>query len=640
MNLQISSNLPVNINPNSIFLIKDDPEYNIYAQNILTQSWLQWIFSWFRRDIKITIENASYHVKVRDIAQKLGITPNRVRETAKLKNSFTEFRKMAIIKKFDDLYPEIKYQLNLKQKETLAEILTTNEKGLINCLIKKNDRISIVVDLIKSNEEPKNIRKILTSEEFLKTSRILINGINYFEVNRKLYKSVVATKQRESISYNLVKAVQSSTIPNEYGIIQETIHHPENQIVFGLVLFSATQNLHLNRFLNDAKKLPIANTLIKTRNEAFKLFSGLFRKEKFLTRGFTKVDSTRYFLTDDRLFKTDQKIGSGAFGRIYRVVDMKSGTAYAIKRALKKIKQGNSRVGSLIPFNELKKEYESLRTIHQSARKIGIISPPLFNEQKSLTTPFMVLELYSGDITKACELFKKISVEKSLLLCRQLIQGLKTLHESNYVHCDIKPTNCLMKVNDHGEIVEFALGDFGGAINLANIKDGDDISISYTPHYRPSDWNSEFNFGRKARGWDVYALCKTILETLNGYLIGTDSSLVDALQRLEERKIPKDVLKTLIRGLHTYTTRPSAEQLLKDYDQALIAAGINIPREAVQKVTPLTAGPFSPRSLPPPGPVVDLKQMLPFLFQRGAPSLSLQRKNTPFLHPLPHAFWR
>lgn len=586
MNIQTNSSPCRNPSVNSVFLIKNTPEYEIYAQNILTQSWLQWIISWFRGDIKVTIENSRYHVKVRDIAQKLGIAPNRAREIAKRKNSFKEFEKMAIIKKFDSIYPHAKNLLTLTQKNTLAELFATNERILADCLFNPNyQKISTIIELIKSDESFDCVKKILESEEFFTRGRVVVNNTHFFRLNNSLYKSVISTKPKLSNCYHLVTAIQSIKRQNQYGIIQEIHDSLQNKINHAFGSFPAQQNQLLCRFLRDEKKLPIAKRLLKTRHEAFNLFHTLFSKETILTHKWGKVGSTRYFLSDDRIFKTDRVLGVGTYGKVYHATDINSGAEYAVKRTKKKINIEGTHVPSPIPFNELKSEYESLVNIHQTARKVGIVSLSLKTEGPILKSPFIVLEYYSGgDLTSAYRKLSSTSIKDALLLCRQLLQGLRILHSLNYGHGDIKPTNCLMKKDEKDEIIEFAISDLGSAVNLAKIPRDSSPSIAHTPNYRPSDWNYIFSFAEKIQSGDVYAMAQTIVETLSGCKITNllnslfEPSLRLATQELTRRGIPKSISDVLLQGLVLFPKRrPSVEQLLNNYDQALRAAGIAIP---------------------------------------------------------------
>lgn len=586
MNIQTNSSPCRTHSVNSVFLIKNAPEYEIYAQNILTQSWLQWIISWFRGDIKVTLENSRYHVKIRDIAQKLGITPNRAREIAKQQNSFKEFRKLAIIIKFDTIYPHVRNLLTLAQKKTLAELFATNERSLTNYLLNQNDqKISTVIDLIKSGVPFDDLNKILESEEFLNKGRVTVNNTHYFKLKNVLYRSLISTKLKSFSSYHLVTAIQSNTKQSQYGIIQESHDSLQNKIDYALGLFPVQQNQLLCNFLSDKKKLPLAKKLLKTRHDACILFHTLFSKASILTHKWGKVGSTRYFLSDDRIFKTDRVLGVGTYGKVYHATDINSGAEYAVKRAKKKINIGGTHVPSPIPFNELKSEYESLVNIHQTARKVGIVSLSLKTEGPILKSPFIVLEYYSGgDLTSAYRKLSSTSIKDALLLCRQLLQGLRILHSLNYGHGDIKPTNCLMKKDEKDEIIEFAISDLGSAVNLAKIPRGSSPSIAHTPNYRPSDWDYIFSFAEKIQSGDVYAMAQTIVETLSGCKITNllnslfEPSLRLATQELTTRGIPKSISDVLLQGLVLFPKRrPSVEQLLNNYDQALRAAGIAIP---------------------------------------------------------------
>lgn len=315
--------------------------------------------------------------------------------------------------------------------------------------------------------------------------------------------------------------------------------------------------------------------------ELLKLFTNLknsFTSVKARTRNNLKMGGTRYFRYDDQFYKSE-KIGSGAYGKVYKIQNIIDGPELAVKKTRSKNSAGEK---SDVALNDLKNEYSILAKIHKCGTKTGIQKAP---QKNGFNGTFYVTDLYAGDLTKANEDLLKLPMKERLLLCRQLLQGLKTLHELNFVHGDIKPANCLMKKNNEGKISELAISDLGGAKKILEDGELSDNRVITTPAYLPADLSDGDTISQMIQNADVYAMSKTILETLSGIYIGQSSrnnkirksDLKFAIEVLKKQNISSDVIKALTSGLSEVKSRPNAQQLLKAYDRALKKAGIDIP---------------------------------------------------------------
>lgn len=312
--------------------------------------------------------------------------------------------------------------------------------------------------------------------------------------------------------------------------------------------------------------------------EILKAFTNLKKTFEESSKKHLKIAGTRYFQYADQFYK-GEKIGSGTYGKVYKVQNVITGTTFAAKKARSK---DTEKKPSLAAHNDLNNEYSILAHIHAGGTKVGIQKAP---HKENETTPFYVTELYAGDLKKINSDLIKQPVSERLLLCRQLLQGLKTLHELQFVHGDIKPANCLMKKDDKGKITEFAISDLGGAKKIMEDGELNDNRIITTPSYLPADLTEPNTVPEMVQNADVYAMSKTIIETLSGRFIeqrSNDNELIRgdleaAVAELKKQRIPLDVIKVLTSGIAKVASRPSAEQLLNNYDEALRAAKIAIP---------------------------------------------------------------
>ena len=71
-----------------------------------------------------------------------------------------------------------------------------------------------------------------------------------------------------------------------------------------------------------------------------------------------------------------------------------------------------------------------------------------------------VFELCEGNLSKLKK--NQITLTQSIEVCKQLIEGLQQLEESNKCHNDLKPENILYKTDENGKI-SIKIGDFGTA---------------------------------------------------------------------------------------------------------------------------------------------------------------------------------
>ena len=78
-----------------------------------------------------------------------------------------------------------------------------------------------------------------------------------------------------------------------------------------------------------------------------------------------------------------------------------------------------------------------------------------------------VFELCQGNISKS-KLSRDFTLNQSVEICKQLIEGLQQLEESEKCHNDLKPENILYKISDEkdengDEKITIKIGDFGTA---------------------------------------------------------------------------------------------------------------------------------------------------------------------------------
>jgi serine/threonine protein kinase len=155
----------------------------------------------------------------------------------------------------------------------------------------------------------------------------------------------------------------------------------------------------------------------------------------------------RALAKDDR-FRLDERLGSGAFGEVWRGTDTRSSRQIAAKL---EVKIENIR-GLLV------EEYECLHTLKDPAQQQGFAEVLFFGRQDGYV--FMVMELLGASLADCIEVCKgSFTVRTVVLIAEQVLRRIEYLHSKALVHRDIKPENFMMGLGPRAHVVY--LVDFG-----------------------------------------------------------------------------------------------------------------------------------------------------------------------------------
>ena len=187
------------------------------------------------------------------------------------------------------------------------------------------------------------------------------------------------------------------------------------------------------------------------------------------------------------------EIGSGGYGAVYRARDQLRDRDVALK-ALTKITDSN--------------DLERFRREARLAYEIdhpNVISILHYGEDGGVC--FIVMELMPISLREILE-NGRLSLSRSVDICRQVALGLRAAHERGVIHRDVKPDNILL---DSAGAVKVT--DFG----LARAEDLRTITVTGsligTPLYMsPEQWKGERPDVRS----DIYSLGVVLHETLTG----------------------------------------------------------------------------------------------------------------------------
>ncbi len=171
--------------------------------------------------------------------------------------------------------------------------------------------------------------------------------------------------------------------------------------------------------------------------------------------------------------KNERKLGSGTFGEVFLIKDTNTNKTTAVKV----LKSGDK---PALEFDSLI-EIDVLFKIHSNALVAGI---GIYRPFECFGFNAISFEMpYYGSVYKLLE--QSLTFEQKLFLIYKLLLGVKSLHDNNILHLDIKPENCLHNGDD------LLLTDFGLSMPVEDIEKGVSTHrLIGTIIYRPPEWFS------------------------------------------------------------------------------------------------------------------------------------------------------
>jgi hypothetical protein len=213
--------------------------------------------------------------------------------------------------------------------------------------------------------------------------------------------------------------------------------------------FKLCRNLHRN----DLRTL--TNLSDKTKEHIKRLKSNVTDKLVKETENDCKFEEEK---KDKISYEICEKIGNGSYG-IVRIAKTECKNVYAIK--ISKITHKYSAILECAILKKLNREYnphilEIKNIIHLNC-KIGMIT--------ELAT--LDLQKYLNIYYSTCKNIKNF--------IQQLIKGVEHIHSNNIIHCDLKPSNILVYMDQKTRNKILKIGDFGVSkyqyiINTSNSK--------------------------------------------------------------------------------------------------------------------------------------------------------------------------
>jgi NIMA (never in mitosis gene a)-related kinase len=253
-------------------------------------------------------------------------------------------------------------------------------------------------------------------------------------------------------------------------------------------------------------------------------------------------------------FEILEKLGEGSFSIVYKAKRKIDNQIYALKRVkLKNLKQKNI----LNSLNEIR--------VLASIKSNYVISyKEAFYEEKDNSLIIIMEYADNGDLYKKIKYYKKnnkyFDEDEIWTMFIQLIKGLKSLHDLNIIHRDIKSANIFLFKN--GMI---KLGD----LNVSKVaKKGLSYTQTGTPNYAAPEIWKDLPYNYKSDIWSLGCVLYEMI-TLNLPFENKNGNLYDNIIKGEIKNIPDRYSKDLNNIIHLLIQvnkdkRPSCNELLNN----------------------------------------------------------------------------
>ena len=289
-------------------------------------------------------------------------------------------------------------------------------------------------------------------------------------------------------------------------------------------------------------------------------------------------------------YRLDAVLGAGGFGITYRAYDGNLEKFVALKEYLPGEFATRTQGYTVVPQSttDAQDYHWGLNRFLDEARTLARFDHPHLNKVyrffESNGTAYMVLEYIHGE-TLADRLTRERQLPEESLqrLLEEVLSGLTVVHDTGYVHRDIKPGNLMLREEDGGVVVL----DFGAARQAVGRR-SQRLTTILTPGYAPIEqYDSQAD---DVGPWsDIYALGMVVYRCISG--VG-DSELPDAVTRGRiQRKGQNDLQPAIEAGKGQYS-----QKLLEAIDWAIEVDEGERPQSVTEWQTALSGGRTRKRS--------------------------------------------
>ena len=254
-------------------------------------------------------------------------------------------------------------------------------------------------------------------------------------------------------------------------------------------------------------------------------------------------------------------IGKGAYGTVYMGLNLQSGEMMAVKQ-----------IATNSDPEELKDLQDEINVMKKLSHRhiVSYLGAQWDGETREL---YIFTEwVPAGSLVDILKKFGRLTESIARTYTKQILLGLKYLHDNDVIHLDIKPGNVL--INDLGTV---KLADFGAARQLTSgqsISKKEELEFRGTPYFMAPELIRQEKQGRKA---DIWSVGGTVLNMFTGNPpwsskgIDTAMALMFYISNADSpptEEYPDDASLALVEFLNrcfdfNEETRPTTDELLQ-----------------------------------------------------------------------------
>jgi serine/threonine-protein kinase len=218
-----------------------------------------------------------------------------------------------------------------------------------------------------------------------------------------------------------------------------------------------------------------------------------------------------------------EMLGHGAFGEVYRALDVQLN----VERAVKSLRADAPGVGSTV-FGQFRERFRQEAQLGARLDHPNVIKVYRFSEDEANQALYMVMELAVGVVVEGkrarslrelLTIRGPLPVDESVRILLDACAGLATLHDTlRVVHRDVKPSNILLDAKGGAKIADLGVAQMPGLRRTVDTRLSD---FSTLPHPGTAEYSSpEHPNGAQPLlpTADVYSLGCVAFEMLTGEL--------------------------------------------------------------------------------------------------------------------------
>ena len=312
-----------------------------------------------------------------------------------------------------------------KIKDNFVKHFTTNNSP--NKTLKDKFKEKIKKDKTKSNI-PKNIE----------SNNLLSNSKSKKKIMKKTTTSNATFKTKAK-----VKSKKNDFEPKTQRVKLLTQNNSKSKIN---KLITPKIKTKIIDFQNSANTPTLTNSSRSIIHDSFYYLKESKKLSDYIKNYYK--NNKKYPETNLNFYKYGRLIGQGAFGKVNLGLNVLTGRVVAIKSFNKSNLNSNSE-----NMKKIKYETNLMKKLnHPNITKIL----ELFEDKEYI---LIIMEyINGGNLFSFLKKHRKVSEKTAKLLYRQIILGIKYMHEQGIVHRDIKLENILIDLNNNIKICDFGIG--------------------------------------------------------------------------------------------------------------------------------------------------------------------------------------